>query len=65
MKSPEPDDKPKRVVMAPSPTHPGLQNTIITVECAADEDIAWSWTETAAGRFVSGYQLVPRMPKWT
>jgi len=28
---------------------------------AADEDVEWLWTETAAGRYVSGYRLISRI----
>ncbi len=60
MNSSEPANKPRRLVTAPPPSHPALHSTVLTVECAADEDIEWLWTETPAGRFVSGYQIVPR-----
>jgi len=63
MNPPAPDDKPRRLVIAPPPSHPGLHATVLNVECAADEDIEWHWTETPNGRFVSGYHLVPRLPK--
>jgi hypothetical protein len=33
---------------------------VINVHCAADEDVEWVWTESAEGRYVSGYTLVPR-----
>ena len=56
-------DKPKRVVMAPPPSHPGLQTNVLDVECAVDEDVEWLWTETPNGRFVSGYHIIPRLPK--
>jgi hypothetical protein len=32
----------------------------MNVECAEDESVEWHWTETAEGRFVSGYSIVPR-----
>ncbi len=48
---------------APAPSNPRLHAPILSVECAADQDVLWQWTETAEGRFVSGYQLVPRLPK--
>lgn len=51
---------PRRVVIAPRPSHPEPRATVIDVECAEDEDVEWLWTETATGRFVSGYRLVPR-----
>jgi hypothetical protein len=50
----------RRVVAAPSPTHPSLRSTVLNVECAEDEDVEWLWTETAAGSFISGYQIVAR-----
>jgi hypothetical protein len=49
-----------RVVPAPEPSNPDLRSTVLNVDCADDEDVEWHWTETAAGRFVSGYSLVPR-----
>jgi hypothetical protein len=52
--------KRRRVVLAPPPSHPRLQSTVLNVECAEDEEVQWQWTETAEGRFVSGYRLVPR-----
>ena len=52
--------KPRRVVFAPLPSHPSLPATFADVECADDEEVAWVWTETLAGRYVSGYRLVPR-----
>jgi hypothetical protein len=58
MSSAEP--RPRRIVSAPPPTHPGLRPLILDVECAEDEEIVWLWTETAAGGVVSGYQLSPR-----
>jgi hypothetical protein len=53
--------KPRRVVAAPLPSRPELRSTVLDVDCAADEDVEWQWTETAAGRFVSGYRIVPRI----
>jgi hypothetical protein len=53
----------RRVLTAPLPSHPGLQSVFLSVECAADEDVEWLWTEVSSGRFVSGYQLVPRPPQ--
>ena len=52
--------KPRRVLIAPSTSHPGLQSAFLSVECAEDEDVEWLWTEVSIGRFVSGYQLVHR-----
>jgi len=51
----------RRLVTAPPPSHPGLHTTVLNVECADDEDVEWLWTETPEGRFVSDYQLVPRL----
>jgi hypothetical protein len=53
--------KPRRVVPAPPPSNPRLYSTVLSVECAEDEEVQWQWTETAEGRFVSGYRLVPRL----
>jgi hypothetical protein len=50
----------RRVVTAPTPSHPGLPMPVLDVECAEDEDVEWLWTATTAGRFVSGYRLVPQ-----
>src|ERR1700748_1086305 len=50
-----------RVVMAPEPSRPELRSTLLSVDCAEDEDVEWQWTETLAGRFVSGYRIVPRV----
>lgn len=51
----------KRIVNAPPPSNPELLTGVLSVECAEDEDVEWSWTETANGRFVSGYQIIPRV----
>ena len=51
----------RRVVPAPLPSNPRLHSTVLNVECAEDEEVQWQWTETAEGRFVSGYRLVPRL----
>jgi hypothetical protein len=53
--------KPRRIVVAPPASRPELRSTVFDVDCAADEDVEWQWTETAAGRFVSGYRIVPRI----
>lgn len=50
-------DKWRRVVPAPPASQPGLPVPILNVECAEDEEIEWQWTETAVGRYVSGYRL--------
>jgi hypothetical protein len=47
-----------RIVPAPAPSNPRLRSAVIDVECAEDEDVVWYWTETAEGRFVSGYSIV-------
>jgi hypothetical protein len=47
--------------MAPEPSRPELRSTLLNVNCADDEDVEWQWTETPAGRFVSGYRIVPRV----
>jgi hypothetical protein len=52
---------PRRVVPAPAPSNPRLRSMVIDVECAEHEDVEWHWTETAEGRFVSGYSIVPRL----
>jgi hypothetical protein len=49
-----------RRVTAPSSSNPALRSFVLDVECAENEEVLWLWTETAAGSFVSGYQLVPR-----
>lgn len=51
---------PRRIVAAPLPTHPGLRAQVLDVECGADEEVIWFWTDTDAGSVVSGYQVVPR-----
>ena len=53
--------KHRRVVPAPPPSNPRLHSTVLSVECAEDEEVEWQWTETTEGRFVSGYRLVPRL----
>jgi hypothetical protein len=63
MRSRASDRKRRRIVPAPAPSNPRLNAPVLSVECAADQDVHWQWTETAEGRFVSGYQLVPRLPK--
>jgi hypothetical protein len=49
-----------RVVPAPAPSWPGLRNTVLNVNCTESEDVEWQWTETAKGRYVSGYRIVSR-----
>jgi hypothetical protein len=50
----------RRIIAAPVPSHPDLRSTVLNVHCADDEDVEWQWTESAEGRYVSGYRLVPR-----
>jgi hypothetical protein len=50
----------RRIVTAPPSSHPRLHSAVLDVECADDQDVEWLWTETPHGRFVSGYQFVPR-----
>jgi hypothetical protein len=52
----------RRVIQAPAPSNPRLSSTVLNVECAEDDEVEWAWTETADGRFVSGYRIVPRVP---
>ena len=52
--------KTRRVVPAPAPSNPRLRPAVLDVECSEDEEVEWYWTETAEGRFVSGYRIVPR-----
>jgi hypothetical protein len=51
---------PRRIVPAPTPSHPDLRSVVPDVDCAEDQDVEWRWTETSKGRFVSGYRVVPR-----
>jgi hypothetical protein len=48
-----------RNVAAPEPGRPELYNTVLNVNCAEGEVVEWLWTETAEGRYVSGYRIVP------
>jgi hypothetical protein len=57
--------KRRRFVVAPPPSNPRLRSTVLNVECAEDEQVEWQWTQTAEGRFVSGYRIVPRLGKPT
>jgi hypothetical protein len=50
----------RRIIAAPAPSHPDLRSTVLNVYCDDDEDVEWHWTETAEGRYVSGYTLVAR-----
>jgi len=62
MSTPAPPKR-RRLVPAPPPSHPRLRSAVLNVECAEDEDVEWQWTETAEGRYVSGYRIVPRSNK--
>jgi hypothetical protein len=53
----------RRLVVAPLPSNPRLRSSVLSVECAEDEEVEWQWTETAEGRFVSGYRLVQRLAR--
>ena len=50
----------RRIVQAPEPSRPELRNTVLNVNCAEGEDVEWQWTETAKGRYVSGFSIVRR-----
>ncbi len=54
--------KPKRSVEAPKPTFQGAPVVFSNVELAEDEDVQWSWTHTAKGSYVSGYQILKKEP---
>jgi hypothetical protein len=64
MKPPPPSSsvppEPRRLVVAPLPSHPSLPAAVLDVECGMDEEVEWMWTLTNAGSFVSGYRIVPR-----
>jgi hypothetical protein len=49
---------PSQIIQAPEPSRPELHNTVLNVNCAEGEDVEWQWTETAQGRYVSGYRIV-------
>jgi len=49
----------RRVVMAPTPSHPAPPVVFVDVECSEDEEVVWEWTHTPMGRYVCGYRLVP------
>ena len=49
---------PQRIVSAPEPSRPELHNTVLNVDCSEGEEVEWQWTETAEGRYVSGYRIV-------
>jgi hypothetical protein len=55
----------KQIKAAPEPSNPRLRSMVVNVECTEDEDVEWFWTETADGRFVSGYRIVPRVQERT
>lgn len=50
-----------RIVSAPLSSDPRLRPTILDVTCGLDEEIAWHWTTTDRGRFVSGYAVTRRI----
>jgi hypothetical protein len=56
----EDSKQPRRVIPAPPPSNPRLRSVVLDVECTQQEDVEWYWTETAEGRYVSGYRIVPR-----
>ena len=63
MSTPETRKLRRRVMTPPPPSSPDLlTGVVLSVECADDEDVEWIWTETNAGRFVSGYRIIPRVP---
>jgi hypothetical protein len=55
-------EKPKRSVEAPKPTFQGALVVFTNVLLAEDEDVQWSWTHTAKGSYVSGYQIIKKEP---
>ena len=57
----DPNIKRHRIVLAPPPSNPRLHSNVLNVQCAEDEEVEWHWTETAEGRFVSGYTIVPHV----
>ena len=49
-----------KTVMAPT-SSPGNQNVVISVDCAEDEEVQWTWTYLPNGqRFVSGYTKIKK-----
>lgn len=48
----------RRIVAAPMSDGFNNLQVIIDVECGRDEIVEWTWTETSAGRYVSGYQIL-------
>lgn len=53
----------KRTITAPAPVGPGAVNRIQSVVVDQDHDVIWEWTHLRDGaRFVSGYQIVARLP---
>jgi hypothetical protein len=58
--SPPIPSEPRRLVVAPSPSHPRLPSAVLDVECGMDEEVEWLWTLTDAGNYVSGYRIVTR-----
>ena len=41
------------------PGAPAVQGVML----AANEDVQWTWTDTASGSYVSGYNIVRSLPK--
>src|ERR1700690_1468872 len=46
--------------VAPPPSNSALHSMLLNIECNEDEDVQWLRTETPSGRYVSGYEIVPR-----
>ena len=55
--------KRRRLVVTPASSNPRLRSMVLNVQCSDDENVEWQWTQTAEGRFVSGYVIVPRLKK--
>ncbi len=45
MSEQESNRKTRRVVPAPPSSNPRLYSTVLSVECAEDEDVQWLWTK--------------------
>jgi len=52
----------KRRVQAPAPEHGHPENSILSVLVDEDEDVQWHVTYRDGKRFVTGYDVVKRMP---
>ena len=50
----------KRTIHAPAPVGMGVVNHIRSVILDDNEDVEWCWSHLPHGRFVSGYQIVPK-----